>query len=110
MSGHEPPFPSNDMLAYIEAFGASDILCVWGLGVHEDIMAACHSSYKIYNLIDAPALRVPPNVSRHFDLVLTGAQWQSDDVQALHPWMRTIVIALFPKTGPFLIGVLRASA
>ena len=97
MNGPDAPFSSNDMLAYIEAFGPPEILCVWGLGVSEDILAACGSSFKIYNSIDAPALRIPAEVSRHFDLVLTGAQWQSDEVIARHPAMRTAVLPIGPE-------------
>ena len=97
MNGPEAPFSSNDMLGHIEAYGPPDILCVWGLGVDEDIMLACRSSFKIYNSIDAPALRVPENVSRHFDLVITGAQWQSDVVQSRHPRMRTVIMPIGPE-------------
>ncbi|RYE54710.1 MAG: glycosyl transferase family 1, partial [Hyphomicrobiales bacterium] len=61
------------MLDFIHRHGAPRILCVWGLGVSEAILKACSDSVIIYNSIDAPALRVPPEVSRHFDLVLTGA-------------------------------------
>lgn len=96
MNGPQAPFASNDMLAHILAFGAPDILCVWGLGVCEDILVACKSSYKIYNSIDAPALRIPPEVSRHFDLVLTGAQWQSDEVGSRHPGMKTAILPIGP--------------
>jgi len=91
------PFASNDMLGHIAAFGAPDILCVWGLGVDEAIMTACADSVKIYNSIDAPALRVPPEVSRHFDLVLTGADWQSRLVEARHPRMATAVMPIGPE-------------
>ncbi|MDI6024748.1 glycosyltransferase [Corticibacterium sp. UT-5YL-CI-8] len=91
------PFASNDVLGHIAAFGAPDILCVWGLGVEEEIMRACESSVKIYNSIDAPALRIPPEVSRHFDLVLTGAEWQSLVVKARHPDMATAVMPIGPE-------------
>ena len=97
MNGLEAAFSSNDMLGHIKAFGPPDILCVWGLGVGEDIMLACRDSFKIYNSIDAPALRVPDNVSRHFDLVITGAQWQSDVVQSRHPAMRTVTMPIGPE-------------
>lgn len=97
MNGPEAPFASNDMLGHIEAFGAPDILCVWGLGVDETIMQACERSFKIYNSIDAPALRIPPDVSRHFDLVLTGAQWQSREVEVLRPGMLTVVMPIGPE-------------
>ncbi|KRB58269.1 glycosyl transferase family 1 [Rhizobium sp. Root708] len=97
LNGPAAPFASNDMLGYVAAFGAPDILCVWGLGVDEEIMRACSDSFKIYNSIDAPALRIPPDVSRHFDLVLTGADWQSKEVQRIHPGMATLVLPLGPE-------------
>ncbi len=62
-NGSEAPFSSNDMLGHIAAFGPPSILCVWGLGVSEDVLLACRDSFKIYNSIDAPALRVPFDVS-----------------------------------------------
>ncbi|WP_426128565.1 glycosyltransferase [Pararhizobium sp. PWRC1-1] len=97
MNGPEVPFSSNDMMAHILTFGAPDILCVWGLGIAEDLVIACKDSYKIYNSIDAPALRIPPEVSRHFDLVLTGAAWQSDEVNSRHPFMRTAILPIGPE-------------
>ncbi|MEV4608871.1 glycosyltransferase family 4 protein [Neorhizobium sp. LMR1-1-1.1] len=97
MNGPDAPFRSNDMLGYLQAFGAPTILCVWGLGVNEDILSACRDSFKIYNSIDAPALRVPIEVSRHFDLVLTGAEWQSEAVRARHPRMRTAIMPIGPE-------------
>ena len=97
MNGPEAPFSSNDMLGHVAAFGPPDILCVWGLGVCEDLLLACKDSFKIYNSIDAPALRVPAEVSRHFDLVLTGAEWQSDVVLARHPEMQTLVMPIGPE-------------
>jgi glycosyltransferase involved in cell wall biosynthesis len=97
MNGPEAPFTSNDMLGHIAAFGPPDILCVWGLGVSEEVLLACASSFKIYNSIDAPALRIPPEVSRHFDLILTGAQWQSDVVETRHPGMPTAILPIGPE-------------
>ncbi len=97
MNGPDAPFHSNDMLAHIEIFGPPEMLCVWGLGVSEEILIACDKTYKIYNSIDAPALRIPPEVSRHFDLVLTGAEWQSDEVTALHPQMKTAILPIGPE-------------
>ncbi len=61
MNGPEAPFASNDMLGHIAAFGPPEILCVWGLGVSEEILEACRDSIRIYNSIDAPALRIPPD-------------------------------------------------
>lgn len=97
INGPEAPFASNDMLGYIRTHGAPAILCVWGLGVSEEILLACADSFKIYNSIDAPALRIPPDVSRHFDLVITGAQWQSDEVSERHPDMQTVVLPIGPE-------------
>jgi glycosyltransferase involved in cell wall biosynthesis len=97
MDGPKAPFASRDMLGHIQAFGPPDILCVWGLGVSEEIMLACRDSFTIYNSIDAPAFRVPVEVSRHFDLVITGAQWQSEVVRSRHPDMRTIVMPIGPE-------------
>lgn len=97
MNGPETPFASNDMLAHILTFGAPKILCVWGLGVSEHILSACKSSFKIYNSIDAPALRIPPEVSRHFDLVITAAEWQSKEVNSRHPGLKTAVLPIGPE-------------
>ncbi|WP_426237857.1 glycosyltransferase [Pararhizobium sp. DWP1-1-3] len=97
MNGPEEPISSNDMMAHILTFGPPDILCVWGLGVSQDLLTACKNSFKIYNSIDAPALRIPPEVSRHFDLVLTGAAWQSDEVSSRHPGMKTAILPIGPE-------------
>lgn len=97
LNGFDAPFRSNDMLGHLEAFGPPHILCVWGLGVAEEILMACRESYKIYNSIDAPALRIPAEVSRHFDLVLTGAEWQSHAVRTRHPKMKTAVMPIGPE-------------
>ena len=91
------PFSSIDMLGHIAAFGPPDILCVWGLGVDEAILQACASSVRIYNSIDAPALRVADDVARHFDIVLTGAEWQSEEVESRHPGMLTAVMPIGPE-------------
>ncbi|MBB3999400.1 glycosyltransferase family 4 protein [Aureimonas pseudogalii] len=91
------PFPSAHMLAHVERFGAPEILVVLGLGVDERLLKACKGSVRIYNSIDAPSLRVPPEVSRHFDLVLTGAEWQSEEVRALHPGMPCAVMPIGPE-------------
>jgi glycosyltransferase involved in cell wall biosynthesis len=92
-----PPFASCDMLGFIATFGPPRILCVWGLGVDEAILRACASSIKIYNSIDAPGLRIPPEVSRHFNLILTGAEWQSEEVRRRHTEMRTEVMPIGPE-------------
>jgi glycosyltransferase involved in cell wall biosynthesis len=97
MNGFEAPFNSNDMIGHIQTRGAPELLCVWGLGVSEGVMAACSSSFKIYNSIDAPSLRVPFEVGRHFDLIITGAQWQSEEVRQVYPDMATIVLPIGPE-------------
>jgi len=96
VSDSAAPFHSETMIEFIERQGAPRILCVWGLGVSEPILEACGSSIKIYNSIDVPALRVPAEVSRHFDLVLTGAGWQSDEVRQRHPDMPTLILPVGP--------------
>ena len=92
-----PPFRSNSMLGFVRAFGAPKILCVWGLGVDRTVLDLCANSFKIYNSIDAPALRIPPEVSAGFDLVLTGAEWQSDEVRARHPDMPCAILPIGPE-------------
>jgi len=92
----DAPFHSNAMVDFVRRHGAPKILCVLGLGVSEQILKACASSTIIYNSIDVPALRVPGHVSRHFDLVLTGAQWQSDDVLTRHPGMPAAILPIGP--------------
>ena len=91
------PFASNEMVEWVHAFGAPHILVVLGLGVAPALLEACANSVIIYNSIDAPALRVPPDVSRHVDLVITGAQWQSDVVTERHPGMATLIMPIGPE-------------
>lgn len=91
------PFSSREMLEFLEMVGAPHILCVYGLGVDAEILSACANSFKIYNSIDAPALRVPAEVSGLFDLVLTGADWQTEAVRALHPGMACAVMPIGPE-------------
>ena len=85
------------MLGFVAAFGAPHILCAWGLGVDASLLDACANSFKIYNSIDAPALRLPPDVSGRFDLVLTAAEWQSEKVRERHPDMMTAVLPIGPE-------------
>ena len=92
-----PPFASTEMIDFVRTFGAPHILVVLGLGVAPELPALCENSVILYNSIDAPSLRVPPEVSEHFDLVLTGAQWQSDEVEARHPGMRTAILPVGPE-------------
>ena len=93
----EAPFDNRAMVDFVARFGAPHILVVYGLGVSADLLDACARSVIIYNSIDAPALRVPPDVGARFDLVLTGAQWQSDEVEARHPGMATAILPVGPE-------------
>ena len=97
LSDDRPPFRSNSMMGFVRAFGAPHILCVWGLGVDPALLRACARSFKIYNSIDVPPLRVPPDVSAEFDLILTGADWQSADIRSRHPAMTCAVMPIGPE-------------
>ena len=90
------PVASRAMLDRLATHGAPHLLVVYGLGVDAAILAACANSVIIYNSIDAPALRIPPDVSARCDLVLTGAEWQSDAVRQRHPAMATLVLPVGP--------------
>lgn len=79
------PYPSVDILAHLDVFGPPAILCTWGLGVDAAILARCLASVRVYNSIDAPALRIPEATSCHVDLFLTSADWQADEIRARHP-------------------------
>ena len=92
-----PPFDNRAMIDFVRQFGAPHVLVVYGLGVSTDLLDACCKSVILYNSIDAPALRVPPVVSERFDLVLTGAPWQSAEVTALHPDIRTAIMPVGPE-------------
>lgn len=97
VDGAEAPFRSAAMLKLLAAHGAPHILVVLGLGVEPALIDACASSVRIYNSIDAPALRVPEDVSARFDIILTGAQWQSDVVLARHADMTTAILPVGPE-------------
>lgn len=92
-----PPYASAEALAHVAAHGAPDVLCVWGLGVDAALMKACAGSVTIYNSIDAPALRLPQDIARRFDLFLTGAEWQSDEIRARIPGARCLVLPIGPE-------------
>lgn len=94
---HAPPYSSDDALAYIRRHGAPEILCVWGLGIDESLLHACASSIKVYNSIDDPAIRIPVELSRHFDLFLTGAEWQSQEIRARHANALCAVLPIGPE-------------
>jgi glycosyltransferase involved in cell wall biosynthesis len=97
LDGDAAPFASSAMEDFVRAFGAPHILIVYGLGVAPAVLELCRDSVILYNSIDAPALRVPPACSAYFDLVLTGAQWQSDVVEARHPGMATAILPVGPE-------------
>ena len=91
------PFANRDMLEFVRRFGAPHVLVVYGLGVSAELLDACAHSVIVYNSIDAPSLRVPADVSARFDLVLTAAPWQSDEVTARHPDVVTAVMPVGPE-------------
>ena len=91
-----PPYASRDALDFIAQVGPPDILCVWGLGVDAALLDACAASLKIYNSIDAPALRLDDVLAARFDLFLTGAEWQSREIEARLPGARTLVLPIGP--------------
>lgn len=90
------PYGSSEAVDFIRRVGAPDILCVWGLGVDAALLDACAASLKIYNSIDAPALRIPDDLAARFDLFLTGADWQSREIEARVPGARTLVLPIGP--------------
>ena len=93
----QAPFDNRDMVDFVHAFGAPHILVVYGLGVSTALLDACAESVIVYNSIDAPSLRVPPDVIARLDLVLTGAAWQSAEVEARHPGMATAILPVGPE-------------
>ena len=97
LDGDGAPHASAAMEAFVRDHGAPHILVVLGLGVVPALLELCANSTIIYNSIDAPALRVPPAVSARFDLVLTGAQWQSDAVAERHPDLATLILPIGPE-------------
>lgn len=90
------PYGSAEAVAFIRAVGPPDILCVWGLGVDATLLDACAASVKVYNSIDAPALRIPDDLAARFDLFLTGSEWQSREIEARIPGARTLVLPIGP--------------
>ncbi|WP_425228062.1 glycosyltransferase [Sphingomonas sp.] len=92
-----PPVRSGAMRRHFERLGAPALLVVLGLGVEAGVLDACAGSTILYNSIDHPALRMPDDVARRFDLVLTGAPWQSDEVERRVPGMRTAVLPIGPE-------------
>ncbi len=95
--GHPAPYGSSDLLCHINAFGAPDILCVWGLGVTPAILDACSTSVTIYNSLDVDALRIPPEVSRYIDIFLTASAKQTDAVRARHPDALVAMLPIGPE-------------
>lgn len=95
--GHSAPYGSADAIAHLAASGAPAILCVWGIGVDAALLDACAGAVRIYNSIDAPALRIPDSEAARFDLFLTGAEWQSDVIRARIPHARCIVLPIGPE-------------
>jgi glycosyltransferase involved in cell wall biosynthesis len=97
VDGPGTPFKSTAMLDLIAAHGAPHILVILGLGVDAAMLDACGNSVRIYNSIDAPALRVPETVSARFDIILTGGKGQSEVVQARHPGVISAILPIGPE-------------
>ncbi len=97
IDGDAVPYVSSAMEAFVRRFGAPHILVVLGLGVSAALLDLCRRSVIVYNSIDAPALRVPSDVVDRVDLILTGAQWQSDEVTARYPGKRTAILPIGPE-------------
>ena len=91
------PLPLGRPLAHLDVFGAPAILCTWGLGVDAAILARCAASVRVYNSIDAPALRIPAEVSRHVDLFLASAPWQAEAIRVRHPGALVAVMPIGPE-------------
>ena len=91
------PYRSDDALAHVDAWGAPEILCVWGLGVDTTLLTRCADSIRVYNSIDAPALRIPEAISRHIDIFLTSAPWQTEEVRRRHADALVEVMPIGPE-------------
>lgn len=91
------PYPSTDLCAHLDVFGPPAILCTWGLGVDAAILARSAASVRVYNSIDAPALRIPEAVSRHVDLFLASAPWQAEAIRARHAGALVDVMPIGPE-------------
>lgn len=94
---HVAPYESADALAHLDAQGAPDILCIWGLGVAPSLLEACPEAIRIYNSIDAEPLRIPDALAACIDLFLTGAEWQSQAIRDRVPDARTLVLPIGPE-------------
>jgi len=94
---HEAPYGSAEAVRHLRLTRAPDILCVWGLGVRHDVLDAAHGAVTIYNSIDAPSLRISDDLAARFDLFLTGATWQSAEIEARIPGARTCVLPIGPN-------------
>ena len=97
MDHRGPPVSSAAMRRHVERLGAPALLVLLGLGVTAELLDACAASTILYNSIDHPALRVPDDVVRRCDLVLTGAPWQSAEVERRVPGTRTAVLPIGPE-------------
>ncbi len=91
------PYPSADLRAHLDVFGPPAILCTWGLGVEPAILARSAASVRVYNSIDAPALRIPEAVSRHVDVFLASAPWQEAAIRDRHPGAIVAVMPIGPE-------------
>ena len=97
MDERGPPVASSAMRRHVERMGEPALLVVLGLGVTTDLLDSCGDATKIYNSIDHPALRIPDDEARRFDLILTGAPWQSAEVERRVHGVRTAVLPIGPE-------------
>lgn len=91
-----PPFNNWDMAEALRD-APLGLLLVYGLGVSADVIDAAGGATVIYNSIDAPALRIPADVSARCDIILTGAQWQAETVAGRHPGKPAPVLPVGPE-------------
>ncbi|MXO92347.1 glycosyltransferase [Erythrobacter arachoides] len=91
------PYASTAMAEHFRQHGPPDLLIVYGLGVVAEVIAAARGAVVVYNSIDAPALRVPEDVSALCDIILTGAEWQAEAVRARHPATPAPILPVGPE-------------
>lgn len=91
-----PPFRNLGMAEALRD-APPGLLLVYGLGVSADVIDAADGATVIYNSIDAPALRIPADVSARCDIILTGAQWQAETVAGRHPGTPAPVLPVGPE-------------
>ncbi len=97
VSGDHAPFHSDRMIDFVRRHGAPKVLCVWDWASPKRSWkpARTASSSTTRSMHRPCAFR--SGVSRHFDLVLTAADWQSAEIRERHPDMPTAVLPIGPE-------------